>query len=214
LLDVGGVPILHRILAGLAAAGVHDAAVITGHEAAQLERATGDGSRWGLRISYFRQQELNGTGRALSLSRAFLNGERFFAGWGDIVVEPGNYSRVIAAASRAEAVLAVNEVEDPYAGGAVYAGADWRVSRLVEKPEIGTSTTRWNNSGLMVLPDRIWEFVDALPPSARGEYELPQAVAAMIDAGIPTLAEAVLGPWFDIGTLESLTQAREYFRSG
>ena len=211
MLTVGGEPMLHRILRGLRAADVAEIAIVTGHEAEQLERGTGSGDRWDMRLTYFRQTALDGTARALSLAREFLAGERFFMGWGDIVVDPVNYRRVIDAADSAEAVLAVNEVDDPFAGGAVYVDDAFRVTRLVEKPPRGSSKTHWNNAGLMVLPGTIWPFIDALQPSPRGEYELPQAIATAVAVGMKTRAVPIAGPWFDVGTLESLRAARAYF---
>lgn len=211
LLQVGGEPILHRILGGLRDGGVRDVAIVTGHLADLVEDATGDGRRWGLSLTCFRQHSIDGTARALLLAREYLAGERFFLGWGDIVVDPSNYRRVLRAADESEAVLAVNEVEDPSSGGAVYVDADWRVSRVVEKPPAGTSATRWNNAGLMVLPPSIWPYVERLEPSARGEYELPQAVANAIAGGMETRAVPIDGPWFDAGTPESLAAARAHF---
>lgn len=214
MLDVAGRPIIGHILAGLAAAGVQEAVIVTGYLAEQVEQGLGDGARYGLHLRYHRQPRPDGTARALALARADLDGSRFFFGWGDILVFPDNYRRVIAAAAAQSGttVLAVNEVDDPWAGGAVYVDGQMRVQRLVEKPPRGSSTTRWNNAGLGVLGPSIWPHVDALRPSARGEYELPQAIAALIEAGEePVTAVPVEGPWFDIGTPENLAEARVCF---
>lgn len=211
LLDVGGRPIIVRILDGLVRAGIHGVVIITGYRAAELESELGNGAGSGLAITYVRQEQLDGTARALALARQLLGHERFFFTWGDILVEPANYRRVLRAGHLAENALAVNEVDDPAPGAAVYLGEDSRITRIVEKPAPGASTTRWNNAGFGVLGPAIWPAIDALAPSAAGEYELPRAVAAMVEAGEEVTAVPVEGSWFDIGTPASLAAARAAF---
>lgn len=211
MLEVGGTPILHRIIEGLASAGISQITVVTGHRAEQLEAGTGNGSRWRVQIQYIRQATPEGTARALVLARPTLREEPFFAGWGDIVVEAANYARVIGAADTHGAALAVNEVDDPYQGGGVYFDETSRITRLVEKPPKGTSATGWNNAGLFVLPASIWSFIDDLEQSPRGEYELPQAIASFVAAGNGMTAVPIRGPWFDIGTPANLEAARAHF---
>ena len=211
LLEVGGKAIIVRIIEGLRDAGVRDLTVVVGYRAEAVEAALADGSRWGMTLRCVRQAEVNGTATALRFARPFLGEGPFFAGWGDIVLDPANYARVIGAAAATGSALAMNPVDDPWAGGAVYVDESMRVTRLVEKPPKGTSTTGWNNAGLFVLPPEIWRFVDDLRPSVRGEYELPQAIAAMIEAGVPTIGVPIEGPWFDIGTPENLQAARAWF---
>jgi len=214
LLVVSGRPIIVHILDGLHRAGVDDVLIVTGHLGDVIERELGNGAHSGMRIEYARQRELDGTARALALGREFVAGERFFFGWGDILVRPENYRRVIRAAWDEDfaAVLAVNDVDDPAIGAAVYVDEAFGVERIVEKPAPGTSSTRWNNAGFGVLGPTIWPVLAALAVSPRGEYELPQAIAALVASGTAVRAVPVEGPWFDIGTLEQLDAAREAFR--
>ena len=213
LLDVAGRPVVVRILDGLAAAGIDDVCIVTGHFASLVESELGNGGESGLRLSYVRQERLEGTARALALARGFAGSEKFVFALGDILVRPGNYRRVIKAAALATAVVAVNEVDDPSAGAAVYLdpGDPALVTRIVEKPPPGTSTTRWNNAGFGVLGPEIWPAIDALKPSARGEYEFTDAIAALVDSGERVVAVPVEGPWFDVGTPGDLERARAEF---
>ena len=211
LLDVAGRPIIVRILDGLMAAGIREFAIITGYLAETLEAGLGNGSQSGVEITYLRQATLDGTARALTLAREWAGEERFFAGWGDILVERPNYRNLVKHSRFADAAVAVNGVDDPWAGGAVYVDDAFRVTRMVEKPSRGTSTTRWNNAGLTILGPEIWAAVDALQPSSRGEYELPNAVAALVEQGLDVRAVPIEGPWFDIGTPENLEEARRAF---
>ena len=215
LLEVGGRPIVVRILDGLIAAGICEVTIVTGYLAGVLEAELGNGAGSGLDIRYVRQAALDGTARALSLAREHLGDGPFLFAWGDIVVRGENYGHVLRASRFADAVIAVNEVDDPWAGAAVYveqdAGGALLVRRIVEKPAPGTSGTRWNNAGFGVLGPAIWPMVDALEPSPRGEYELPRAIQKLVESGARVVAVPVEGPWFDIGAPESLDAARRAF---
>ena len=213
LLTVAGRPIIVHILDGLQKAGIEEITIVTGYLGDVLEQELGNGEASGLALRYVRQEQLAGTAKALALAREWLNDEQFFVGWADILVRLENYRRLMRGSRLADAAIAVNEVDDPWAGAAVYFDEANVVQRIVEKPPKGTSTTRWNNAGLSVLGPSIWPEVDRLEPSARGEYELPQAVAGLVNRGARVVAVPVEGKWFDIGTAEDLERARAGLRN-
>lgn len=209
LLPLQGRPIIEHIIVGLRAAGVDEAIVITGYRGEQIEAHLGDGSGFGVRCAYRRQERPEGTAKALLLAADSVAHRPFVLSWGDIVISSPNYAALTAEFARhpCDALLMVNEIDDPWRGAAVYVDADWRVTRLVEKPPRGTSQTRWNNAGIFVFAPLIFTYAECLQPSPRGEYELPQAIAAMIRDGRTVRACAVHGFWSDVGTPDDLAVA-------
>jgi dTDP-glucose pyrophosphorylase len=209
LLKLQGRPIIEHILAGLRTAGVGAAVVVTGYRGEQIETHLGDGGRFGLRLAYRRQERPEGTAKALLLAADATAQGPFVLSWGDIVVAPGNYSVLLADFARrpCDALLMVNQLDDPWRGAAVYVDTEWQVTQLIEKPPRGTSRSRWNNAGLFVFTPLIFAYAARLQVSARSEYELPQAIAAMINDRRTVRACAVRGFWSDLGTPEDLAAA-------
>jgi dTDP-glucose pyrophosphorylase len=213
LLRLRGRPIIDHILLGLRDAGVCEAVVVTGYLGTQIEACLGDGARLDMHLTYRRQTHPTGTAQALLLARDALVEQPFLLSWGDIVVAPRTYADVAAAfaAHPCDALLTVNPVDDPWRGAAVYVDDTLRVTRLVEKPPRGSSQTRWNNAGLFAFTPLVLAYAERLPPSARGEYELPQALSAMVDDGCLVRALPVEGFWSDLGTPEDLAAAERHF---
>jgi NDP-sugar pyrophosphorylase family protein len=144
---------------------------------------------------------------------AQLEAAPFVVCWGDILVPAPFYREFVEAfaARPCDAQLAVNAVDDPWRGAAVYVAADGRVTRLEEKPPRGSSTTGWNNAGIMLFDPLILDYARRLAPSPRGEYELPQAVTQMVRDGRRVYAVPVRGPWSDVGTADDLAAAQTLF---
>lgn len=214
LLALSGIPIIEHILLGLRAAGICDAVIVTGYRGDQIEEALGDGTRLGMRFRFLRQKEPEGTARALLLVRHCVAEEPFVLSWGDVVISPREYGATLSDFYRhpCDALLTVNRTDDPWRGAAVSVDDDWRVTSLVEKPPRGTSTTPWNNAGIFVFTPLIFDYAARLPASPRGEYELPQAVASMVEDGRVVRAHPIRGFWSDLGTPEDLAAAESAFR--
>ena len=213
LLAVGGRPLIAHVLSGLAAAGVRRAILVTGYRGEQIEAALGDGGSLGLALEYCRQEQPDGTARALLLAAPRLDGAPFILSWADVLVPAPFYREFVEAyaARPCDVQLAVNPVDDPWRGGAVYVEPDGRVSRLEEKPPRGTSSTGWNNAGIMFFTPLVLDYARRLTASPRGEYELPQAVAQMVRDGRRAYAVPVRGAWSDVGTPQDLAAASARF---
>jgi len=210
LLGLCGRPIIEHILDGFRRAGVEDVVIVTGYLGEQIEAALGDGSRLGLRLQYRRQTATDGTARALLLARDLIADHPFLLSWGDVVIDIEPYAAIVRAFETrpCDLLLSVNPVDDPWRGAAVYVDETYRVTRLIEKPPRGTSTTPWNNAGIFVHTPLTFKYAERLAPSERGEYELPQAIGAMIEDGRRVYAFRLPGFWSDLGTPEDLAAAQ------
>ncbi|MGC9317161.1 MAG: sugar phosphate nucleotidyltransferase [Armatimonadota bacterium] len=199
LVPVAGRPIIEHIAGGLASAGVSDICLVIGYLGEQLQRRLGDGMRLGTSLHYRWQEEYGGTGAALLLAEDFIGDDSFVLGWGDIIIPPSNYRRMLQVyeRERPEAMLAVNRVEDPWEGAAVYV-RDGLIDRIIEKPEPGTSSTNFNNAGLFVFGPEMLEVLRETPLSPRGELEVPSAIDAMLQAGARIRAFEIQGYWSDV----------------
>ncbi len=192
-------PMIEHIVLGAREAGASDLLIVVGYRGDMIRETLGMGARFGLSISYVVQEKQAGTGDAALLAEEFVAGEPFFLSWGDIIVSARNYAAVrrVWEKSKPDLLLTVNTVPDPYEGAAVYV-EEGRVTRIIEKPPKGTSTTSYNNAGIFVYPPEILEITKTIPLSARGERELPDAIQRMLGDGAAVGALPIEGCWSDV----------------
>jgi dTDP-glucose pyrophosphorylase len=211
MLQVQGKPLIQHILEKLEIAGLREFAIVTGYQGKSIESFLG---RWHLPITFLKQEPVNGTGTAAMLARAFTGGENFLLSFGDILCEPSAYLSCMNALSeghRTVAVVGVKDVDDPWQGAAVYEAAG-RIERIVEKPPIGTSATRWNSAGVYVFRDVVYQHLAKLTPSVRGEYELTSAIESMLAEGLELRIGRMDGQWRDVGRPEDLAAGESMTR--
>ncbi len=201
MIPVAGKPLLEHILDRLREVGIAEAAIVTGYRHELIEAHF---EQYPMRISYFHQEVLDGTARAVLLARGFVSDDPFLLTFGDIWCDVADYRGLVAALdAEAEAVIGVRDVDDPWQGAAVYE-RDGNVIRMVEKPPKGTSATRWNSAGLYVFRAGVFAELERVPKSARGEYEITSAIETMVERGLKLRLYAIQGEWRDVGRPEDL----------
>jgi NDP-sugar pyrophosphorylase family protein len=220
MLRVQGKPILEHILEGIQAADVQDVFIVTGYRHEVIETYFGDGSKWNLRIAYGQQTVQDGTGKAPEVARDHIGDSPFLLTYGDILVPPATYQKMIRRFNEGNffGVITVTRGEDVTKGGLNFFDENFCLKRVVEKPTgeqlnelrrdgwLKPNQTLWYNAGIYIFTPSLFEFTAQLQKSARGEYELTDAVNELLASH--TLAGLEIeGRWVDVrdpATLASL----------
>lgn len=215
MLPVNGVPVLEHIVRSLVAAGIRDFCIITGYKAEIVEAHFGTGNRLGVNIQYARQLVQDGTGKAPELARAFVGSDNFMLLYGDILVAPDNFPRMIDTfqSSGAQGLITVRRGEDVSKGAAVSFDGRFFMTDLIEKPPPGTVTSPWYNAGLYIFTPLLYRYTANLVKSPRNEYELPEAMRAMIRDGHAIKGLELGGYWIDVRDPEMLASAASLLRT-
>jgi dTDP-glucose pyrophosphorylase len=206
MIEVRGKPVLQHIVEGLRDAGVREFLVVVGYRADVVQNFFGDGSRYKIDIQYATQVAQDGTGRVVDLARDFAGLSPFVLSYGDILVDPVNYKRVVDLPEEAEALISVIRGEDVSKGGAVFLNDESELVDLREKSQPGEPTSPWYNAGLYAFRPSIFEFTAKLKPSPRGEYELTDAIRELAHSGKKVKALELTGEWADVRDPEILAR--------
>ncbi len=201
MLEAHGRPILAHLVSHLRRAGVAQILIVTGYRAEQVENYFANQPG----IVFRRQAHPDGTARAALLAQDFIDRDPFLLTYGDILAAPGTYLGMAERLEGAETVVAVKRVDDPCQGAAVYAEGD-RVTCVIEKPPPGTSTTPFNSAGIYGFEPSIFHRLEEVRLSPRGEYELTDAVSAVVASGALARLYEIAGWWADIGRPEDLAR--------
>ncbi|HVY69423.1 MAG TPA: nucleotidyltransferase family protein [Verrucomicrobiae bacterium] len=218
MLRVHGKPILEHIVLGLKDAGIREFCIITGWHAEVIEGYFGDGGKWGIKLQYARQVVQDGTGKAPELARDFVGKDDFLLTYGDILVKPETYQRMIARFGEAafSGLLTVTVGEDVKKGGINFFDESFCLKRLVEKPSdqqldqlraeglLKSGQPVYYNAGVYIFRPIVFEFTARLQKSPRGEYELTDAISALVASGHRIAGLEILGRWVDVRDPEVL----------
>jgi len=206
MIEVRGKPVLQHIVEGLRDAGARRFLIIVGYHAEMVRNFFRDGRDHNVDIEYATQTVQDGTGRVVDLARNFTGGSPFILSYGDILVSPVNYKRIVDLPDDCEAIITVTRGEDVSKGGAVFVNEQMELVDLREKPKPGEPTSPWYNAGLYAFRPSIFEFIARLKPSPRGEYELTDAVGDLARSKNKVKVLELTGEWADVRDPEVLAK--------
>ncbi len=205
LVPVANKPILFYGLEALRDAGLTDIGIIVGDTEAEIREAVGDGSRWGVRITYIRQEAPLGLAHAVLTAADFLGDSPFVMYLGDNLIKEGIASFVEEFRRKeVDALILLARVVDPQRFGVARLEGN-RVVELVEKPKVPPSDLAL--VGAYMFRPVIVEAARSIKPSWRNELEITDAIQHLIDHGFRVEAHIIKGWWKDTGRLEDLLEA-------
>jgi len=214
LLPIYDKPMIYYPLSTLMLAGIRDILIIsTPQDLPNFERLLGDGSRYGINLSYKVQPSPDGLAQAFILGEEFIGNDNCAMILGDNIFHGNGLKRQlkIAVENKGRATVFGYYVEDPERFGVVEFDKDGKVISLEEKPE--NPKSNYAVTGLYFYDNKVCEYAKSLKPSARGELEITDLNKIYLEEG--RLDVLTLGRgygWLDTGTVDSLTEASEYVR--
>ena len=215
LLPVYDKPMIYYPLSTLLLAGIRDILIITTPQDREaFERLLGDGSQWGVSISFAVQPKPEGLAQAFIIGADFVGDDSCALVLGDNIFFGHAFTELLARASaRASGATVFGYyVSDPERYGVVTFDDQGQAAEIVEKPE--NPTSNWAVTGLYFYDNRVLDIAANIAPSARGELEITDVNKVYLENGDLHVEKMGRGyAWLDTGTHEAMGEASEYVRA-
>ncbi|MDZ7374768.1 MAG: glucose-1-phosphate thymidylyltransferase [candidate division KSB1 bacterium] len=205
LIPIANKPILFYALETVAEAGIKEVGIVTNQEGKEVKEAVGDGSAWGIHVTYIPQEAPLGLAHVVKISRDFVRDEPFVFYLGDNMVV-GGIRRFIRTflEEKSNCHLTLARVKDPERFGVPEIRGK-RIVRIEEKPAVPKS--EFAVAGIYIYDASIFEAVENIRPSERGELEISDAHQYLIEHGYKVTYSEITGWWKDTGKPIDLLEA-------
>lgn len=206
LVPVANKPILFYAIEAMKEAGIEEIGIIIGETGPEVREAVGNGSRWGVKITYLPQEAPLGLAHAVKISEDFMEGDSFVMYLGDNLIRGGLKGFVDEFnTKKPDAQILLAKVPNPSQFGVAVLNDKGQVVNLEEKPKNPKSDLAL--VGVYLFSPKIFPAVHAIKPSPRGELEITDAIQYLIDQGQQVLPHVITGWWKDTGKLSDMLEA-------
>ncbi len=206
LIPVANKPILFYVIEKLKDGGVQDIGMVVGETKKDIMEKVGDGSRWGVRITYIEQEAPLGLAHAIKISGQFLKDDNFIMYLGDNLLKE-NIKTLIKnfVQNKPNAMILLTRVKNPHEFGVAVVDDNGVVQRLIEKPKEPPSDLAL--VGVYLFDRNIFKAIEQIKPSWRNELEITDAIQWLLDNNYRVESHLVTGWWKDTGKPEDIIEA-------
>jgi glucose-1-phosphate thymidylyltransferase len=207
LVPVANKPVLFYAIEDLVEAGITEIGIIISPETGeQVKAAVSDGARFGARVEYIVQDAPKGIAHGIKIAREFVGADKFILFLGDNFIRDGIVPQVTAFRDNAmNAQIILFKLDDPSSMGVAILDESGRVTRLVEKPKQFVSP--YGVIGIYMFDHHVFDAVNSIKPSARGELEITDTIQYLIDQKLNVRAHLLTGGWIDTGKMADILEA-------
>jgi glucose-1-phosphate thymidylyltransferase len=209
LIPVANKPVLVRVIEAIREAGVSEIGIVIGQTGPEIREALGTGEKLGVQLTYIEQLNPEGLAHAVKISRDFLGDDRFVMFLGDNVIQGGITGLISDFAHNDwNSQIVLKRVTDPSSFGVAKLRTDGSIEYLVEKPKDPPSDLAL--VGIYMFDAHIFEAVNSIKPSKRGEYEITDAIQWLIDHNYRVFPHVHEGWWIDTGKPMDMLEANSF----